>query len=100
MTEPTSTTQAAVFPSVGYETWRDRVVAELGGSLEERLGNSTLEGIPVEPLYVEATGAGLREPLPRLVRQPGPWRIWQEVPVDGGGLAGSALAREADRDLG
>src|SRR5687768_7610601 len=92
------------FPPVPWSAWRERVLAEIGGAEKEgRLLRPTLEGIPREPLYspdhpgLAAPGGA---PLPRPLRAPGPWRIWQEVPAGAGPAGARALRGERERDLG
>lgn len=42
----------AEFPKISYETWRERVERDLGGTgFERRLVAHTPEGIPIQPLY-------------------------------------------------
>ena len=92
------------FPPVPWSAWRERVLAEIGGEGKEvRLLRPTLEGIAREPLYspdhrglAEAGGSA----LPRPLRAPGPWRIWQEVPAGAGPAGERALRGERERDLG
>lgn len=95
------TRDAVRFPPVSFATWRQRVITELSGGADELAGlaRPTLEGVPREPLC-SADHAGERAPLPRVLRAPGPWRIWQEVPVGAGSAGAAALGREIDRGLG
>jgi hypothetical protein len=85
----TSPPESPAFAPVGYETWRARVLRELGADGESRLEHIALEGISVEALYSRdhlAAGA----PLPRLAPPAGAWRIWQEVPATAGAAARTA----------
>ncbi|HEV8631603.1 MAG TPA: methylmalonyl-CoA mutase family protein, partial [Thermoanaerobaculia bacterium] len=92
-------TAAPQFPPVSYADWRARVESELGDDAPRRLRRESLEGLVVEPLYSsDHLPAGV--PLPRFARVPGPWRIWQELPIGAGAAGQAALARERSRDLG
>ncbi len=78
------------FPPVRLETWRQRVEGELkGASFERALTHQTLDGLTIQPLYVES---GLEQAesvgfpgLPPFVRgsvlaseEPRPWKVGQE----------------------
>ena len=91
------------FPPVPWSAWRERVLAEIGGEEKAaRLLRPTLEGIAREPLHSgDHPGfAASRGPLPRPLRAPGPWRIWQELPAGAGPAGERALRGERERDLG
>ncbi|MFN7951483.1 MAG: methylmalonyl-CoA mutase family protein [bacterium] len=96
----------AEFPPPTEGDWREAARAELGGkTVEEKLGDRKLDGIPIQPIYTRSAEAGLPHlgsrpgsaPFVRGGRgEPGPWAVRVDVDEARPAQAAARVAAELD----